>query len=55
MNAKPYYPHRKLKLSIGETYLDTRKAKMQPLKLLSKPQQSDPFIKYKESCNLTLT
>ena len=55
MNAKPYYPNRKLKFSIGNIYLDTRKAKMQPLRLPSKQQQSDPFINYKESCNLTLT
>ena len=54
MNAKPYYPHRKLKLSVGDIYLDTRKAKMQPIKLPSKPQQSDPFINYKESCKLKI-
>jgi len=50
MNAKAYYPHRKFKLSVGDIYLDTRKAKLQPPKAAQKPQQSDPFISYKESC-----
>ena len=47
MNAKAYYPHRKLKLSVGDIYLDARKAKIQPIKLPQKLQQSDPFISYK--------
>jgi hypothetical protein len=54
MNAKPCYPHRKLKLSIGDIYLDTHKAKMQPLKLSNKPQQSESFMNYKECCNQIL-
>jgi len=51
MNGKAYYPHRILKLSVGDIYLDSRKAKRQPIKLPQKVQQSDPFINYKESCN----
>lgn len=47
MNGKAYYAHRKLKLSVGDIYIDTRKAKMQPIKLPQKVQQSDPFINYK--------
>jgi len=55
MNAKPCFPHRKLKLSIGDIYLYTRKAKMQPLKLPKNLQLSEPFINYKESCKYTIT
>lgn len=55
MNVKGYYPHRKLKLSVGDIYLDGRKARIQPIKVTQKPQHSDPFISYKESCNPTNT
>lgn len=49
MNAKAYYPHRKLKLSVGDINLDARRPR--PIKISQKPQHSDPFISYKESCN----
>lgn len=51
MHAKAtLHPHRKLKLSVGDICIDSRKPKLDSNKHTHKPQASDPFLSYKESC-----
>lgn len=51
MHAKAtLHPHRKLKLSVGDICIDSRKPKLDTNKHIHKPQASDPFLSYKESC-----
>ena len=52
MNPRPRQNHRKLKLSVGDIYLDSRRAKIEPGKQLPRGQASDPFVSYKESCTI---
>ena len=51
MNVRPHVNRRKLKLSVGDIYLDSRKAKPD-IKPTHKKLVSDPFLSYKESCSL---
>jgi hypothetical protein len=51
MNTRAHLHHRKLKLSVGDIYLDSKKAKLEPSKGAHKSTISDPFISYKESCS----
>lgn len=49
---RPHVQHKKLKLSVGDIYLDSRKAKIEPTKPSPakrhhRPQVSDPFLSYK--------
>ena len=51
MNSRPRVNHRKLKLSVGDIYLDSRKAKKEPSqRIISNSKPSDQFLSYKESC-----
>jgi hypothetical protein len=52
MNIQGRRDHRRLKLSVGDIYLETRKAKFEPIHPVHKTQASDPFLSYKESCKL---
>lgn len=51
MNVRPHVNRRKLKLSVGDIYLDSRKDKPD-IKSTHKKLVSDPFLSYKESCSL---
>lgn len=55
MNMGVRREHRRLKLSTGDIYLETKKAKFEPIHPVHKTQASDPFLSYKESCTTAHT